>query len=407
MKPSKESPHYALAGSWPDNFQPPPPLIPFSESGYRLDRAQILLELLKEEFWQNHKPYMRGEELVTILMVAREDLENDGQLSRDDDSDYPCIPSQTENLKNIAQSCMHYMLHLDPDNLEDPRWQHAIFVPLEEQPPLDGLYAQDVLDHDVINQSIIYRNRFKTLECLRPVRRSRSTVKAEEAKCWNRDKGTCVVTGKPLGHIFYFIPFTWNDTVEHMNATGEIVGGIFDLGVDLFDGPTPPCNVSALGGSHKAWNMLSVDLVLRRYLKDGLCAFQWLTTDPAPNGEVRVTLQFHWMPLLELRWGQRMNINRRGSRNDFRKLVEDIKNFDHGPQITHKYGTVMDKQGKPLRSGQLIHIMMSKQDAEQCRDAVKVHWGCVVYTALCGAAGRPWLLAAEVEDESREEWINW
>ena len=295
------------------------------------------------------------------------------------------------------------MLHLNPYNLEDPRWQHAIPVPLEEQPELAELYDQDELDPEAINKAIVYRNRFKTSEFLRPVRRSRSTVKAEEARCWSRDKGICVVTGKPSPHTFYFIPFTWNDTVEHMNATGEISCGIFDLGVSLFDGPTPPLNVSALGGSHKAWNMLSVDLALHRYLKYGLCAFKWLATDPAPNGEVRVTLQFHWMPLLELRWGKRMNINRRGARNDFRKLVEDIKNFDQGPQVTHKYGTVMDKYGKPLRSGQLIYIAMSKQDAEQCRDAVKVHWACVVYTALCGAAGRPWLLAAEVEDESREE----
>lgn len=295
------------------------------------------------------------------------------------------------------------MLHLNPDNLRDPLWQHAIPGPSEPEMSDEELEECDI---ETFCKAIHRRYRFSALEHLQPVRRNRSTVKTEEAKCWSRDKGTCVVTGKSLPYIFYFIPFTWNDTVEHMNHTGDIRRGISDLGSRLLDGPNPPCNARALGGSHKAWNMLCIDEDLCRFLKNGLCAFKWLTNDPSPNDEVRVTLQFHWMPLLELRWGQKMNIKRRGARNDFRKLVEDIKNFDQGPQVTHKYGTVMDKYGKPLRSGQLIHITMSKQDAEQCRDAVKVHWACVVYTALCGAAGRPWLLAAEIEDELRE-WIDW
>jgi hypothetical protein len=104
MKPSKESPHYE---SWLNDFQPPAPLIAVSESEYRLDRAQILLELMKEDFWPNSKLYMRGEDLVAILMVAREKLENDGPLSGDDNSDFPKITSATATLVTIAKSCKH------------------------------------------------------------------------------------------------------------------------------------------------------------------------------------------------------------------------------------------------------------------------------------------------------------
>lgn len=296
------------------------------------------------------------------------------------------------------------MLHLDPDNLEDPRWQHAIPEPLE--PGMSDEEFEEC-DHEAFCKAIVHRYRFSTLEHLQPVRRSRSTVKAEEARCRSRDEGTCVVTGKPLPQIFSFIPFTWNDTVEHMNHTGDTRRGIFDLGVRLLDGPNPPCNARALGGSHKAWSMLCIGKDLCRYLKNGLCAFKWLTNNPAPDDpdDIEITLQFHWMPILELRYGRKMDINRRGARNDYRKLVEDIKSFDQGPQVTHKYGTVMDGYGKPLRSGHLIHITMPKQDAEQCRDAVKVHWACVVYAALCGAAGRPWLLSDEAQDQSME-WVS-
>ncbi|CAG7566425.1 unnamed protein product [Fusarium equiseti] len=404
MKPSKESPHHAPAESWADDFQPPVPFIPVSDSEYRLDRAQILMEALKKDRWPGkRKLYMRGEDLAAVLMVAREELENDGSLSRDTKSLFPF--SETETFEAIAHFGIHYMLHVDPNNLEDARWQNAIPELMEEQPEFgEELYYEGGLE--AMDKAWKYRSRFQTAEYLQPVRRSRSTVKAEEAKCQSRDKGRCVVTGKPLPQVFWFIPFTWNDTVDHMNATGQDFCGCLHLaGVNLMDGLTPPCSVRKLGGSHKAWNMLCVDLDLQRYLKDGLCAFKWLTNDPTPNGEVRVTLQFHWMPILERRCGLKMNIDRRGKRNDLRKLVEDIRNFNQGPHVTHKYGTVMDKYGKPLRSGYLIYITMPKQDAEQCRDAVKVHWACVVYTALCGAAGKPWLLAAEAEDQSTE-WVD-
>lgn len=103
MQPSKENP----TKSWPEDFQPPAPLIPVSESEYRLDRAQNLLEFMKGDFWPNSKLYMRGEDLVAILMVARRKLENNGPLSRDDDSDFPKITSATEVLVIIAKSCKH------------------------------------------------------------------------------------------------------------------------------------------------------------------------------------------------------------------------------------------------------------------------------------------------------------
>jgi hypothetical protein len=46
----------------------------------------------------------------------------------------------------------------------------------------------------------------------------------EEAKCIERDGNMCVVTGKALGDpkIFWFVPSTWNDTVEHNNTTGNL-----------------------------------------------------------------------------------------------------------------------------------------------------------------------------------------
>lgn len=104
MKPSKESPHYE---SRPEEFQPPAPLVPVSESEYRLDRAQILLKYMEEDYCQYRRTYMRGEDLVAVLIVAREKLENYGPLSGDDDSDFSRITAPAEALKYISRSCIH------------------------------------------------------------------------------------------------------------------------------------------------------------------------------------------------------------------------------------------------------------------------------------------------------------
>ncbi|KAI1073150.1 hypothetical protein LB507_009131 [Fusarium sp. FIESC RH6] len=379
------------------DFLPPDPLISYREIEDRHARVIVLENDIKID---EQELKMSGEDLVATLMVDLEDLQEGGPLAVGED--FPNVPSEIETLEVIAKFSQHYMLHLDPDNLEDPRWQHAIFVPLEEQPELnDEMYAKG--DPHAINKAIAYRNRFKTMEHLQPIRRS--TVKSEEAKCRSRDNGRCPLTDKPSSLIFWFMPFTWNDTVEHMNALGELCCGSFDLaGVSLFEGLTPPCNVSALGGSHKVWNMLLVDKDLHPYLKLGLCAFKHFASKALNGGEVKVTLQFQWMPILRLRYGRTMSLDTSKPNDDFEKLVRDILHFRQGPQVTEEYGKVMDKDGNPIESGRLVHITMSEEDAKQFVAAVKVHWACVLFTALCGGAGRAWLSSGEAsKDEPIEE----
>lgn len=299
------------------------------------------------------------------------------------------------------------MFHCDPDNLEDPRWQHAIPEPYEEQPEMTEEEFDEGDLEDVL-KAIRHQNRFQTLEHLQPIRHNAHSVKAEEAKCLGRDSYMCVATGNPSSSVFWFIPFTWNDTANHMNATGELRRGALHLaGVSLMDGPSPPCNARALGGSHKVWNMVCVDKNLYQYLKDGLCAFKYVASRPPHGGEVGIHLEFHWMPVLQPRYGRKMNIGRCGASNDFRQLLVEIEQFQKDPhrlQVSDQYGKVVDKDGEPLQSGKPIFIEVPEVDAEQFVTGVKVHWACALFAALCGAAGKAWLLSGErAEDESSHE----
>jgi hypothetical protein len=56
----------------------------------------------------------------------------------------------------------------------------------------------------------------------------------EEAECLERDGKGCVVLGTENPMVSHIIPYTWNDTKEHNNATGGIKSapGLFRLNIN-------------------------------------------------------------------------------------------------------------------------------------------------------------------------------
>lgn len=292
------------------------------------------------------------------------------------------------------------MLHFDPKNLTLPHWKHAVPVPLEYQPKVEEL--PDDHDFEAFEKSLAYHTRFNTNPDLSPV----LCDPVEETKCNLRDKGMCVVTGKPTDRTFWIIPLTWNDTVEHNDATGALHMGCTVLtGINLAEKPYPACNAHTLGATHKAWNMLSIDEIVYRYMKDGFCALEYQEGEDEEheNGSVTLTLKFKWMPKLRGRFGLVIDVHRELP-NDWTTMYKELESFQNCPQPSNRHGKVLTQEGKPLRSGHIINITMSGRDARQFRSAIKVHWGCVKFTALCGAAGRPWLLSGKhPEDGSMEK----
>jgi len=286
------------------------------------------------------------------------------------------------------------MLHIHPKNLTLSHWKHAVPVPLERQPKVEDL--PEDYDLEAFEKSLAYHTRFNTNPNLPPA----LCDPMEKVKCQRRDKGMCVVTGKPTDQIFWIIPFTWNDTVEHNDATGALhVGGTVLTGVNLAEEPNPACIAQTLGATHRAWNMLAIDKTVYRYLRDGYCALEYQEgkDEESDNDEVKVTLKFHWMPKLSARFGLPMNIHQQPG-NDWYMMRDQLKAFQDCPPHTH-HGKVVTQKGEVLQSGHIVNITMPKRDAPHFKKAIKVHWGCIKFTALCGAVGRPWLLSGKFPEE--------
>ncbi|KAI1073010.1 hypothetical protein LB507_009128, partial [Fusarium sp. FIESC RH6] len=338
------------------------------------------------------------EHAAAILLMDMEQLRKDGALSVYAST---LIPSSMMKmfLNSISPFCRHYMLHLDLKNLTSPHWKHAVPMPLEPQPEVEEL--PDDHDHEHWKRSRAYHTRFNTNPDLTPV----LCDPVEEATCNLRDQGKCVVTGKPSTRTFWILPFTWNDTVEHNDATGRLhIGCTVLTGINLAEKPYPTCNAHILGATHKAWNMLSIDETVYRYMKDGFCALEYQEDDDEEyeNGNTKLTLKFNWMPKLRARFGLAMDIHSELP-NDWTMMYKDLDAFENCPQPTDRHGEVLTQEGKPLRSGHIINITMPERDARRFRSAIKVHWGCIKFTALCGAAGRPWLLSGKPEDKSMQK----
>ncbi|RBR24400.1 uncharacterized protein FIESC28_02890 [Fusarium coffeatum] len=352
----------------------------------RLVRTKQLEKHIKE--WDDDF-HLCCEHIVTTLMVRTSELGPKGGLWAG-----PPDPLPASILKKLFHSvsplCRHYMLHLDPNNLTLPQWKHAIPVPLEWQPEVEDLSDDD--DWEAYQKSVAYHRRFKTNPDLRPFLHDAD----EEAKCERRDEGECVVTGKPTNRRLWFIPLTWNDTVEHMNATGDLhVGSTILTGVNLAEGPNPACSAHTLGATHRVWNMVSIGEILYRYFNDGFCALKYQEgrNEELNKDEVKVTLKFYWMPKLKARFGLVMDIHSQPT-NDWTMMLKESDAFQNCPPPDH-YGKVFTQSGDLLESGHIVNITVAKKDLLFFRDAIEVHWACIMFTAFCGAAGRPWLLSGK------------
>ncbi|QPC76678.1 hypothetical protein HYE68_007430 [Fusarium pseudograminearum] len=294
------------------------------------------------------------------------------------------------------------MFHLDPNNLTEDAWSHAKpRLPHYQHPVNQELFD---MEPEVIKAAMYYDSCFKTDPELLPVHPN----KEQETLCLERDGRKCVLTGESNIRIFYFIPITWNDTVDHNNATGMLKQASADLAdINLVNAPDKICSIRELGSSHKAWNMLCVEDHLYDHLVKGLCAFRFMGYERMRGGKALTKLVFYWMPRLpelsnfDLDNETSFDMDSQHSRFT-QEAVELIKRLDeyYGQGCPAMFEETSEI-GMRIRSGQEVDIEMSKEDAEKFESAVKVHWACVLFTALCGGAGRAWgLTGMDLSDGS-------
>ncbi|XEU99765.1 hypothetical protein FSHL1_005052 [Fusarium sambucinum] len=110
------------------------------------------------------------------------------------------------------------------------------------------------------------------------------------------------------------------------------------------------------------------------------------------NGNVEVALQFYWMPRTKSRFGQPFEMER-----DWQGLMNELQASQDKsyPPPSSFQDEPITKSGEPLQSRHLIHVTVPKQDVQYLKSAVKVHWACSMFTSLCGASGRPYLLSGK------------
>ncbi|KAL6921030.1 hypothetical protein FSST1_005056 [Fusarium sambucinum] len=346
---------------------------------------------------------IRVEDLATLLIVSITDLREKGVLSP-----VSCIPHELqERLVDISPFCKHYMLHLDPENIDPTitkkfeKWHHAIPGKPKVMPRLNPN-----MDPYEVTMSMYYNSCFKTGDgtlCLPD-----DSYKEEENKCKVRDRNKCIITGRPNPSVFWFIPRGWNNTKEHNNATGNLEVGCYYLtGVDLLEDIQ---SSTQLGKTQKAWNMLCIDPVIYKLLVQGLCAFFYSGIKRnLLGGKCQMQLKFVWMPFLRGRFNQVMDLN---------KLNEcGLKPDDHGfetfscdkvgqelsvdidsvwrrnfPPEPHCQKKVAEMGIPPIASGRIVWIEVPDQESKLLESAVKIHWSCVIFTALCGGTGQAWFL---------------
>ncbi|KAM0234876.1 hypothetical protein ACHAPO_006240 [Fusarium lateritium] len=355
--------------------------------------------------------HLRAETLIAILLVDLEHLNPGGMLSPD-----VCLSVDLKNaLEIISPFCKHYMLHLDPENIKpiDPavgvehptnlnrsRWAHAIPQTPEEQEPLDTEIFQRLhsgkIDSEAIARSIIYHTSFKTQ--IADSTFPESIGNEEEEKCKDRDQ-KCILTGRPHPDVFWFIPRGWNDTVDHNNATGNLESACLYLtNIDLLD----IHSASELRKTHRVWNMVCIDKIICDLLKQGLCAFRFIGKEAVNNGKVTVQLQFFWMPTLYGKFNETVDSDDTlGLTRYAYGLIFEFKTKEHRRLYQNNFYNITTESGQELKSGYHVYIEIPEEDVERFESAVKIQWACILFTTLCGGAGRAWYLTGmDQRDES-------
>ena len=257
-------------------------------------------------------------------------------------------------------------------------WGHASYRAPIERPELTDEYVRKA-DVKEIRQAMYYEQRFRTA----PELNSLSTHnEVEDNECRHRVENRCQISGwaekTTEPYIFCFVPPGWNDTVDNNNATGNLLpSGRILTNVDLLDDIISPYE---LGKTHKAWNMICVHAHLFQALSRGWCALKYEETESRNDGKVDLVCRFYWMPQLTGRFNKTAE-----DALEVYALVDELNLFfDSDCPAPPTY----PNESPTPDSGTIVKLEREKAEVQKTISVINVHWGCILYTALCGGAGR-------------------
>ncbi|KAF5605725.1 hypothetical protein FPANT_1128 [Fusarium pseudoanthophilum] len=359
-----------------------------------------------------------AEDVSTILMAPIEHFES-GQVfsvhrfQRNGVTYYPPLAYYMKrHLEGIAPLCKHYLVHRGKENRIDPTPGQCVTKISKPSPELqDHVPAKSETsesdsesdpDMTFTWDTPIFRTNLKLDDHVRD--------REEEAKCLERDGKACVVLGTENPRVSHIIPYTWNDTKEHNNTTGDIkmrAPGLFRLNIN--GAASYVCNPHELGGTDKVWNMMCLHPELHKLWAKGYCAFKHICTEHCDEDKSKVTLQFRWMPQIKKRLGQEIDVRGTGPGSDWQQRIEELNAFhsqgNPPPAPCQEALRHLTVFGDPLLSGQLIHIHMPTDDTKRFGEVIDIQWACILFTALVGAAGNPELLSMNSGDKAMQ-WIQ-
>lgn len=251
------------------------------------------------------------------------------------------------------------------------------------------------------------------LQAVEPSRIDKHNIDfAEQKKCLARDGDVCVVTGATNPNAYHIAPFTWNDTQEHIDRTFDLgPNRTFMVGNEFANRTRYLHNRDEPGESDKAWNMISLHPQVYGWWSKGFFAFKCLEVQSLGSGESNVILEFRWMPQTKRWFGQHIDIFNTGTGHDLKEWLAGIDQFhaSGNPPPMARDGLrlqVTMSDGAPLYSGKFIHIRMKNEDVSRFKDMIDMQWGCILITALSGAAGTSQLLSNKNSDDKVMQWIQ-
>lgn len=146
------------------------------------------------------------------------------------------------------------------------------------------------------------------------------------------------------------------------------------------------------GSSDKAWNMLTLNHLTRKWWNMGLFALKCLGVTQG-DSLATIQLQFHWMA----RPSNNPNPHREVDLEDREAVYQDIARLSKPPSIPsdegrRSIGIPRAESVRPVRSGDLLEIRMPFNEALKMKSMIDLQWTMISCMALSGAAGSPELL---------------
>lgn len=235
-----------------------------------------------------------------------------------------------------------------------------------------------------------------------------------------RDGLVCIATKSVKPDVCHIWPFAANDTYQRRDKLrNALIDNMLTLSPDMrkkLAVLVAPLS-GELGGSDKAWNMLSLNTQLHRYWGKAYFGLRWVGVEDYPlepvpgtrevprgeaveEGERYATfrVEWHWLPdgILDalrsysyLPKGEKCNA-RRLLDLDSSEAIESIVHSLRGPisrpnLISTKGATARDENGHLLESGRVLSLKVDSKDIDKMKVIIEAQWLAVQIAALSGA----------------------